>query len=135
MRIKSLAVPPQARPVQRVEKIPLHVREIFSRDGMARHQDEFHRPGQFVLVLPETFPEQAPGAAALDGPADFAAGDDAQAGRGAFGQRVPVGDEAAGGQPLTLLPEPREIPVVRQPRTTAQSQAPAFRRRMSGVWG
>ena len=47
---------------------------------MPRHEDEFHRLEQFMLMLPETFAEQSPRAAAFHRTADFAARDNTEFG-------------------------------------------------------
>jgi len=117
--------------VERRKKILFHVRKIFSGDGIARDQDQFHRLRKFVLVQPETFAEQTPGAAAHRRAADFFARDDAEFGRKAGGQLVPVGDETAQHEPFALPPDAREIAALREARRAAQAQA--FRRR--GVHG
>ena len=74
-------------------------------------------------MLPETFPQQAPGAVPLDGAADFFAGDDSQPGLRTFRQSLPVGDETAEHDPLPLLPDAREIAA----RPDARGAAQAFR--------
>src|SRR5208282_2499224 len=93
---------------------------------MSRHEDEFHRLGQFMLVLTKTFTEQTPRAAALDCSPDFPAGDNAQLGRRALRQTVPVGNETALRKPLALLPHAREITFLTEAHGATQSQA--FRR-------
>ena len=125
----------QIRPVQRCQKIFFHLGEFFSGNGIARDQDQFHRLGQFMLVLPETFAEQPPGAAAFHRAADFPAGDDAQLGGDAVRQAVPVGDETALREPLALLPHAREIAVLTESQRAAQAQASGVWRLASGVWG
>jgi hypothetical protein len=114
------------RPVQRREKILFHVREFFSGDGIARDQNQFHRLRKFMLVLPETFAQQTPRAAALHRTANFFARDHAEFRRRAVGQPVPVGDEAAEHEPLALLPDTREIAALREARGAVEPQA--FRR-------
>ena len=76
-----------------------------------------------MLMLAETFTEQPPGAAALDGAADFPAGDDPEFWRRPVRQPVPVGDETALHQALALLPHPHEIAVLSESRVAAQTQA------------
>ncbi len=117
----------QTRAAQRGEKILFHPGKSFSGNRIARDQNQFHRLREFMLMPPETFAEQPPGAAAVRRVADFFAGDDAEPGRGAVGQLVPVGDEAAEREPFALLPDAREIAALREPRRAAQAQA--FRRR------
>lgn len=116
----------QTRAFQHREKIFFHVRKKFSRNGIARDQNQFHRLRQFMLMQAETFAEQTPGAAALRRAADFFARDDAEFGRGTGRQLVPVGDEAAEGEAFALLPDARKIAALREPRTAAKAQA--FRR-------
>ena len=79
-----------------------------------------------MLMLPETFPQQAAGAITLHGAADFFAGNDSQPGLRAFGQPLPVGDEATQGEALALLPDAREFAALLNARGAAQAQA--FRR-------
>ena len=62
-----------------------------------------------MLVLPETFAQQTPRAAAFDGAADFFARDDAQFWLRAVGQLMPVGNQTAKREALALLPDAREI--------------------------
>ena len=76
-----------------------------------------------MLVQPETFAEQPAGTAAHRRVADFFAGDDAEFGRGTGGQFTPVGDETTEREPFALLPDAREIAVLREPRRAAQAQA------------
>ena len=66
----------QLRAFQHGEKIFFHGGKGFSSDGIPRDQDEFHRLCEVVLVQPETFAQQAAGAAANRGITDFFAGDD-----------------------------------------------------------
>ena len=122
----------QARPPQRRQKILFDLGKFFSGDGIARDQHQFDRLGKFILVLPETFAQQPPRPAAHHRAADFAAGDDAQSRRRAVRQRMPVGDEAAQREPLSLLPHAREIALLLKPRRAAQPQASGFRR--LAVW-
>jgi hypothetical protein len=86
-------------------------------------------------MLPETFAEQPPGAAAGDGVADAFAGDDAKFRRRAVRQALPVGDETAQRQAFALLPHPRKITVLTKSQGAAQPQASGVGRRASGVWG
>ena len=87
-----------------------------------------------MLVLPEGFAEQPPRAAPGDRAADFFTRDHAEFGRAAFGQPVPIGDEAALREPLALLPDAREIAALREPRGAVQSQPSGVWRLASGVW-
>ena len=105
------------------EKILFHPGKILLDDGITRNQNQFHRLRKIMLVPPETFPEQPPGAATNDGSADFLAGDDTELGSFTFGKFAPVGDEAAQNEPFPPLPDAREIAVLRKPRRTAQAQA------------
>ena len=76
-----------------------------------------------MLMLPETFAEQTPRAAAGDRVANFAARDDAEFRRRAVRQAMPVGDEAAERQTLALLPHTHEIAVLSEARGAVQPQA------------
>jgi len=114
---------PQPGPVERREKVLFDLGKFFTGDGIAGHEDQFDGPGEFMLVLPEAFPEQAAGTTPFDGAADFFAGDDAEPRAGAIGQLVPVGDEAALGEAFALLPDAREIAILRQPRGATEAQA------------
>ena len=114
----------QIRPFQRRQKILLHVGKLFPGDGIARDQNQLHRPGEFMLVQPETFAQQPPRAASFHRAADFPAGDDAEPGLAAVRQFVPIGNQATLRETLALLPDAREIAVLREPRGAAQ----AFRR-------
>ena len=96
---------------------------MFPGDGMARDQNQFHRLRQLVLVQPEAFAQQPPRAAAGHRPADFFTGDDAELGRRARGQPVPIGDETTLGQPFAGLPDAREIAALGEPRGAAQAAA------------
>jgi len=88
-----------------------------------------------MLMLPEAFPQQPPGAVALDGAPDFFTGDDAQLGLRAFWQPLPVGDETAQREALALLPDARKIAALLNPRGATQAQASGIWRPGSGVWG
>ena len=101
-----------------------------------RDQHQFHRLGQFMLMLPETFAQQPPRPVAGDRVADAFARDHAQFRRCAVRQALPVGDQAAQRQPFALLPHPRKIAVLTESRGAAQPQASASGIRPSAsVWG
>ena len=72
-------------------------------------------------MLPETFPQQAPGAVALHGAADFLARDDSQFWFGTFRQPLPVGDETAERKALALLPDARKFTALLDARGAAQA--------------
>jgi hypothetical protein len=76
-----------------------------------------------MLVLPETFTEQTPRAAAFHRAANFAARDNAQSRRRPVRQAMPVGDETAKRQTLALLPHAREIAVLSEARGAGKPQA------------
>jgi hypothetical protein len=109
--------------VQRREKVLFNVGEFFPGDGISGDQNNFNRLRQFVLMLPETFAQQSPRAAAFDRAADFFARDDAQFRLRAVGQFVPVRDQAALCEALALPPDAREIAALLKPRGAAQAQA------------
>src|SRR5665213_662936 len=113
----------QVRASESGEKILFHLGKAAAGNGIARDENQFHRPGKLVLMPPETFAEQPPGAAANRRAADFFTGDHAESGRGTVGQFAPVGDEAAERKPLSLLPEAHEIAALREARLAAQTQA------------
>ena len=92
-------------------------------NGIARNQNQLNGLRKFMLVPPETFAEQSPGAAARRCVADFFAGDDAQFGRGTLRQPVPIGDKTAEREPLSLLPEAHEIAALGEARRASQTQA------------
>src|SRR5471030_1095394 len=117
------------RTIQCREKILFHVGKFFPGNGIARDQNQFHRLREFMLMLPETFTQQTPRAAALHRAADFFARDHAEFWRRAVGQPVPVGDEAAEHEPLALLPDAREIAALREARGAVEPQA-----RRAGAW-
>ena len=94
----TVSILEQLRAVQCSEKILFHSGKILLGNRVARHQNQFHRRREFVLMLTETFAEQTPGAAAGGRIANFFAGDDAQFRCGAIRQFVPVRDEAADHQ-------------------------------------
>ena len=124
----------QLRPVQRRQEILFHLGEFSSGDRVAGDEDQFNRLGQFMLMLPEAFAEQPPGAAALHRAADPAARDDPEPGGSPVRQTLPVGDEAALGQTLSLLPDAREIAVLPEPPGAAQAQATGVGRLAAGGW-
>ncbi len=134
IRIQELVISQQPCAVQRGEQILFDLGENASGNRGACHEDEFHRLGQFMLVLAETFAEQSPGAAAFHRAADFPARDDAEPGRRAVGQKVPVGDKTTQCKTLALLPYPREITVLAKTRFASQPQATGVWRLGSGVW-
>lgn len=76
-----------------------------------------------MLMPPETFAEQPPGAAAGRRVAYFFARNHAEFRPATFGQPVPIGDQAAEREPLPLLPEPHEITALREARLASQTQA------------
>jgi hypothetical protein len=124
--MRFISVFQQMRAFQRGEKIFFHTRKTFSGDGIPRDQNQFDRLRQFVLMQPETFAQQTPGAIAFHSTADFFAGDDAQLWRRAVRQFVPIGDQTAEREALPDLPHAREITALLKTRLAAQGQA--FRR-------
>ena len=112
------------RAVQRRQKILFNLRKFFPGDGISRDQNNFNGLREFMLVLPETFPQQAPRAIALDRAADFFARDNSQFRLRAVWQPLPVGDETAKREPLPLLPDAREIAA----RPDARGATQVFRR-------
>jgi hypothetical protein len=110
---------PQCRQI-----ILFHFRKSPSGDRIPCDQNDFNGLCQFVLMLPETFPQQTPRAVSLHCPANFFARDDAQFRFRAVRQPLPVGDETAERKPLSLLPDAREIAALLDARGAAQ----AFRR-------
>ena len=113
----------QARALERGEKILFHGGKTFSGDGISRDQNEFHRLGKFVLMLPETFAQQPPRPVARDRAADFFARDHAQFWARAGRQFVPVGDQTAEREAFPAQPDARKIAALREPRLAAQAQA------------
>ena len=113
----------QPRAAHGAQKIFFHVRQTLAGDGIARDQDEFHRWRDLVLVQPETFPEQPPGAVADDGTTDLFAGDHAEFQRFAVRKPVPVRDQAAEHQAFAFLPHAHKITVLGEPPIAAQAQA------------
>jgi len=105
--------------VERGQKILFHAGKIFLGDRIARHQNQFHRLGEIMLVPAEAFAEQPPGAAAGHRAADFFAGDNAEFRRLTIGKLAPVGDEAAQNEPFSPLPDACEIAALCEPRGAA----------------
>jgi hypothetical protein len=116
----------QACAVQCRQKILFDFGEIASGNRRPRDKDEFDRLHQFMLMQPETFAEQASRATAFNRAADAFARDNAQFRLRSVGQLIPIGDEAAKREALTLLPHAREIAALLKPHGAAQPQA--FRR-------
>src|ERR1035441_5035363 len=112
-----------ARALQRRQKILFHLGKTAAGNGIARDQNQFNGLREFMLVQPETFAEQPPGAAAGRRVADFLARDHAKFGRGTVGQFAPVRDETAEREPLALLPETHEIAALREARLASPTQA------------
>ena len=84
-----------------------------------------------MLVQPETFAEQPPGAAAGRRIADFFAGDDTEFWAFTVGKFGPIRDETAQNEPFSPLPDARKIAVLREPRRATQAQA--LRRGVHGI--
>ena len=120
MDLHSVQIFQQTRAAQRRQKILFDLRKFFSGNGIARDQDQFDRLRQFMLVLPETFAQQTPRAAAFHRAADFFARDDAQFWCRAVRQPVPIGDETTEREALPLLPHAREIAALLKPRGAAK---------------
>ena len=117
--------------VQCGEKILFHSGKIFLDDGIARHQNQIDRLRQIMLVQPETFAKQSPGAAAGRRIADFFAGDNTEFRTFTFGKFGPIRNETAQNEPFSPLPDAREIAVLREPRRATQAQA--WRRGIHGI--
>jgi len=75
----------QTRAAQDREKILLHPGKAFTRNRVARHQDQFDWFHQFMLMQPEALAQQAAGTTALHSPTDFLTGYHSKLGRDAFG--------------------------------------------------
>ena len=115
--------------MQRRQKILFNPGKIASGNRRPRDEHQFHRLLEFMLMLPETFAQQPPRAAAFDRASDFPAGDDAQIRRRAVRQAMPVGNETAQREPLSLLPHARKIALMLEPRRRgAAAVVSAFRR-------
>ena len=69
----------------------------------------------FMLMLPETFPQQPARPVPLHRTTDFFGCHHPQPGYGTVRQSLPVGDQAAERQPLALQADPREIAALGQP--------------------
>ena len=113
------------------EKILFNSGKILLDDGIARDQNQIYRLRKIMLVQPETFAEQPPGAAAGWRIADFFAGDNAELRAFTGGKLAPIGNEAAQHEPFSPLPDARKIAVLRKPRRAAQAQA--LRRGVHGI--
>ena len=74
-----------------------------------------------MLMLPETFPQQPPGAITLHRAANLFARDDSQFWFGALRQPLPVGDETTQRETLALLPDACEFTALLNPRGAAQA--------------
>lgn len=116
----------QTRAAQDRQKILLHPGKTFPGDRVARHEYEFNRFRQFMLMQSETFAQQSAGTTALHGSADFFAGHNSEFGWRAFGQTVPIGNQAAEDKALAGLANAREIAILCQSRRAVEAQA--FRR-------
>jgi hypothetical protein len=101
--------------------ILLHFRKRPAGDGIPRDQDDFDGLGQFMLMLPETFPQQTPRTVAVHGAADFFARHDTQFRFCTVRQPLPVGDETAEYDALPLLPDACEITAWPDARGAAQT--------------
>jgi len=84
------------------EKILFHGGKRFAGDGITGDQNELHRLGKLMLVQPETLTQQAPGAAAGGGIANFLTGNDPEPGHGGRRQGLPIGNQAAQRKSLAL---------------------------------
>ena len=74
-----------------------------------------------MLMAPKSFAQEAAGPVPSDRVSDFFAGHHAQFGLGALRELVPVSDEATEHQTLALIAQPREIAVLRQPRSATEA--------------
>jgi hypothetical protein len=110
---------PQCRQI-----VLFHFRKSPAGNRISRDQNDFHGLRQFVLMLPEAFPQQPPGAVALHGTTDFFARDNTQFGFRPVRQALPVGDETTDHDPLALLPDACKFTALLDARGAAQ----AFRR-------
>lgn len=113
----------QIRPPERRQEILLDLGEIFPDDGIARDQHQFDRLGEIMLVLPETFAQQPPRAAAHHRAADFPAGNHTESWRRAARQCPPVGNQTTERESLSLQSDARKITLLLEPRRPAQLQS------------
>jgi len=113
------------------EVIFLHLGKGFAGDGIARDEDDVHGLRKIMLVQPETFAQEAAGAGTFHGATDLLAGDHTEPGVRPGGKLLPVGDEAALGQPFASLSHPGKVATLGQSRGTAQAET---RAQTFGVW-
>ena len=95
--------------MQRRQKILLNPGKTASGNRRSRDEHKFHRLLEFILMQSKTFTQQTPRATALDRAANAPAGDNTQFRQHAVRQRVPVGDETAKRELLSLLPHACKI--------------------------
>ena len=117
--------------LQRGEEIFFHPGKILLDNRIACDQNQIYRLRKIMLVQPEAFAEQPPGAAAGWRIADFFAGDDAEFRAFTFGKFAPISNETAQNEPFPPLPDARKIAVLREPRRATQAQA--LRRGVHGI--
>ena len=101
--------------------ILLHFCKRPAGDGIPRDQNNFNGLGQFMLMLPETFPQQTARTIALHSTADFFTRDHAQFWLRPVRQSLPVGNETTEYDPLPLLPDAREMAARPDARGAAQT--------------
>ena len=81
----TVSVFEQTRTAEHGEKILFDSGKILLGNRVARDQNQFHRPREFMLMQPEALAQQAAGTTALHSPTDFLTGYHSKLGRDAFG--------------------------------------------------
>jgi hypothetical protein len=97
-------------------KIPFHVRVSLARNGLARHQDHFHRLHEIVLMPAEHLAQKTPRPRTNHRAADFSRSHDTDAGNiGPSFSGSPVEYQAAFNHPLAFAAHPVKLPTSFKP--------------------
>ena len=117
----------QAGAFERGQIIFFHVSTLFAGNGNTGYEHQVNGLGQFMLMLPEAFPQEPARPVPGHGIADLLAGNDSEPGGCPVRQFIPICNQAAEGQPLAVLPQTRKVTAPLEARGAPQTQTERWR--------
>ena len=117
----------QAGAFERGQIIFFHVSKLFAGNGITGYEHQVNGLGQFMLMLPEAFPQEPARPVPGHGMANLLAGNDSEPGGCPVRQFIPICNQAAEGQPLAVLPQTRKVTAPLEARGAPQTQTERWR--------